>query len=528
MEEESKSLAETAINLIQKKCGFFHDQYGTPYAVIKKFTHRENYPLNSRAFRNWVQGSVYEETGKPLSSNTLQAVMAVFETKATHEGYQLTLHNRVCFHEGALWYDLSNEEWSAVRITEDGWSIENNPPTLFKRYAHQKPQVIPEEVGGIDDLDDFINIKDPTKKYLFKVALISCFIPDCPHVIIVPYGQQGSAKSTCIKLAREIVDPSRTQTLSLPKNKNELIQQLSHNWFAAYDNISYLNSSISDVLARAISGEGQSKRQLFRDDDDIIYEYKRCVSLNGINAVPTKPDLIDRSLFIELERISRENRKTEARLFRDFRKKQPAILGGIFDILSDTLRIKPEVKLKELPRMADFAEWGEAISRAMGYDPLDFQKAYFDSIDIQNVEALHANIIGDIMLELMNETDKWEGTPTELYERCFEIAERLKINTNQKAFPKSPKWLTHRLNEIKTNLNEVGVEYETGHDGLQRYIKITKNSVSNVNIVKTTKRTQNLPNDTNAINDNGKSSAFSLPKKAQNIKPEVKFFGEDW
>ena len=31
------------------------------------------------------------------------------------------------------------------------------------------------------------------------------------------------------------------------------------------------------------------------------------------------------------------------------------------------MQIKPTVKLNDLPRMADFAVWGEAIARAMGY-----------------------------------------------------------------------------------------------------------------------------------------------------------------
>ena len=42
-----------------------------------------------------------------------------------------------------FYYDLTNSNWSAVKITPEGWSIENNPPILFRRYSNQLPQVNP-------------------------------------------------------------------------------------------------------------------------------------------------------------------------------------------------------------------------------------------------------------------------------------------------------------------------------------------------------------------------------------------------
>jgi hypothetical protein len=42
------------------------------------------------------------------------------------------------------------------------------------------------------------------------------------------------------------------------------------------------------------------------------------------------------------------------------------ILEGLFEVMSGGLRELPSVDLKELPRMADFAGWSEAIGRALG------------------------------------------------------------------------------------------------------------------------------------------------------------------
>ncbi len=36
-----------------------------------------------------------------------------------------------------FYYDLTNSNWSAVKITPEGWTFENNPPILFKRFSNQ-------------------------------------------------------------------------------------------------------------------------------------------------------------------------------------------------------------------------------------------------------------------------------------------------------------------------------------------------------------------------------------------------------
>jgi hypothetical protein len=53
-------------------------------------------------------------------------------------------------------------------------------------------------------------------------------------------------------------EPSR----SLKPYVTELVQQLSHNYVAYYDNISQIKPWISDVLCRGVTGSGFSKRQL--------------------------------------------------------------------------------------------------------------------------------------------------------------------------------------------------------------------------------------------------------------------------
>jgi hypothetical protein len=71
-------------------------------------------------------------------------------------------------------------------------------------------------------------------------------------------------------------------------------------------------------------------------------------------------------------------------IMSEFLELRPKLLGYIFDTLAKAMKIKPTIKLDNLPRMADFALWGEAIARAMGYKDLEFISVYFDNIGKQN------------------------------------------------------------------------------------------------------------------------------------------------
>ena len=106
------------------------------------------------------------------------------------------------------------------------------------------------------------------------------------------------------------------------------MQQLSHHWAAYYDNLERLPNWVSDILCRAVTGEGFSKRVLYSDDDDVIYQYRRCIGLNGINVAAHRADLLERSLLLELEAIPPGKRKPENELWTEFEKARPLLFGA--------------------------------------------------------------------------------------------------------------------------------------------------------------------------------------------------------
>jgi hypothetical protein len=91
--------------------------------------------------------------------------------------------------------------------------------------------------------------------------------------------------------------------------------------------------------------------------------------------------------------------------------------------------------------MADFALWGEAIARAMGYQDLESINAYYDNIGKQNIEAIENHPLGQAVAkfyeeEIEGKSNLWEGQPIEQLEQLELTAQTHKINTNHKSWPK--------------------------------------------------------------------------------------------
>ena len=474
------SQADKLVKLVEENhIELFHTSTGVAYARMIIDGHFEIHRCRSQGFKQWLSRQLYLSEGKTPNSDALNSAIITIEGKAVFDGKTHELHNRVAFHEGAFFYDLADEKWRVIRITPEEWQVVDNPPILFCRYQHQKPQVEPQHGGDLWRLLDFINLRDSRQQLIFMVYVVASFIPDIPHPIIHLHGEQGSAKTTQLRLVGSLVDPSSEELLMVARDVNELAQKLYHHWVCYFDNLTSLPDWVSDVLSRAVTGIGFSKRELYTDEGDVIFQLKRVIGLNGINVVATKPDLLDRCILLELKRIPDNERMEEKELLSAFEQTKPQILGGLFDILSKAMDIYPTLQLKAFPRMADFAHWGGAITQALGYSVDDFADAYKANIQSQNIEVLSSNPVAAVLLAFMENRGSYEGTPAELLDELGQEAEQMKIKTTIKSWPGAPQVLTRRLNELKSNLRQGGIEVDTASGARiegkwKRLVKVSK------------------------------------------------------
>jgi len=117
----------------------------------------------------------------------------------------------------------------------------------------------------------------------------------------------GSGKITLGRLIKRLFDPTAPETVRL--DPRDFLQKAAHSYVVMLDNQNSLPEWAADTLCRLVTGESDSKRALYTDDEDAIVGMLRAVILNGINTPSDRPDVQDRTLPIELERIPDKDRR---------------------------------------------------------------------------------------------------------------------------------------------------------------------------------------------------------------------------
>ena len=459
-------LLESGIELL-----FNNNTEDKAFAAIHINGHREIIPIHkSKRLDLFVRKTYYDKTGDTIGSDVLKEVVDTLEAKALFDGPVKTLDLRINkdpYDDIVYWYDLCNENWEAIRITKNGWNIvkSDEVPIVFRRYSSQQAQVYPSKNYPSDIMDQFlklINLKDSENtRLLVKCYIVSILIPGISKAMLMIHGPKGAAKTAFEDLVKQLLDPSILSNLTLARNTETLAQQLMHNFLTYYDNVSTLPEWLSNDLCRAVTGTASSKRELYTDDDDIIYKYKRPIGFNGINLAATRADLLDRGLIIELERVKPENRRSfEEDIKPELERIKPELLGFIIDTIVKVLELKARggIKLKSMSRMADFEIACEMISRCLGYDEGEFIKAYEENKALGTSQVLEGSSVARAIIQMMESMNTWSGTATILLSDLEEEAAKLKIDIRKdKSWPKAAHVLSRRLNEIKANLEELNI-----------------------------------------------------------------------
>ena len=392
--------------------------------------------------------------------------------KAHFDASERVVHVRVGGLEGRLYLDLGDETWRAVEIDATGWRVIDNPPVRFRRASGMQPLAIPAPGGSIATLRSFLNVQSDTDFVLVVAWALACLRDRGPYPVIVLSGEQGSAKSTFSAILRALLDPNTAPLRALPREDRDLFIAASNSHVLAFDNVSGLPAWISDTLCRLATGGGFAVRQLYTDQDEVLFDAARPVILNGIEDIVTRPDLADRGLFLTLEPISEERRRPEAELWAAFEAERPRILGVLLDAVVEGLKRLPETRLPKLPRMADFALWATACETAL-WPAGTFWAAYCGNRDEAVESVIDADPIAAAVRALMSARTEWTGTASDLLGALAEQAgERV---AKSKTWPDGPRALAGRMRRAATFLRKVQVEISFEREGRARtrIIRIT-------------------------------------------------------
>ena len=448
----------------------WHSEDGKPFATFDVDEIRQTHSVDGKSFKRWLSFQWYKLKGKPLTSEMRNSFVGIVAAKAQFEGEKHRDWLRVADSGGKLYLDLCDDNWTAVEIDAEGWRLTSNPPVRFRRGANSQPLRLPIKGGAIERLKPFLNLEHERDFPLIIAWAGACFRPDFAFPILDIAGEQGTAKSTATRVIKRLVDPGSAEGRGFPEREDDLVIAAHHNWIVSGDNVSWVSPKMADALCRLATGGGISKRELYTDAEEFVLEAKRPVILNGINPVSERQDVIDRMILVTLEPIDEENRRLESEFWQNYEAEQPLILGALLDGVSaglsriDQLEIEAKERRWSLPRLADFALWGEAIGSAFEWEEGMFFKAFGEMHDELFDEVMEHDLLGSTVMDWLKMDGGFKGTATMMLDSLdgFLKSERKEAYFRDRRWPKNAAQLANRLKRIVPGLRKAGVEFETG------------------------------------------------------------------
>jgi hypothetical protein len=398
---------------LSRNVELFHTPDDRHYGTIAVQGHHETWPVRSTYFKQWLRRRFYESCKCAPKGQELQDALETISAIAQFDGKELPVFTRVAECWGYIYLDLGDSKWQAVQVSPSGWSIVSVPPVRFRRSNGMMALPKPELGGCNSSLRRFVNVKEDDW-ILFVSWLIAAFRPKGPYPILGLNGEQGSAKTTACRVARELIDPFTAPMRTPPHNEHNLMITASNSHIVTLDNLSRIEQWLSDALCRLATGGGLATRKLYTDEEEVIFDAQRPVLLNGIEEVAVKGDLLDRMVTLSLPEISDKERREEEVFWKEFEEARPLILGALLSGVSAALRNIDKVKLEKKPRMADFAIWVSAAECELGFKPGEFIEAYTNNRKEASDIALESSPAATEVYEFMRGKNKWEGTFGEL------------------------------------------------------------------------------------------------------------------
>jgi len=418
--------------------------------------------VRSRAFHDWLLDAYLKEFHALPPRWVVNRVLDALEAGARFAVDKPTVHVRVGRglggNKSCYYLDLGDASGTAVEIGAGGWSVVDRPPVHFRRPEGSLPLPEPSHEGSIELLQPFVNLGEPEFRLLIG-WMASALRPMASYPVLSIHGERGSSKSTLAQIVRKLIDPQSVPFLWVPRSARELMITAAGGWLLTIDNVSTLPDWLSNGLCSLATGGGIAGRMPFTTDESNVIYAVRPVVLNGIDEFVGRDDLADMSVFLNLPPISPSRRRTEDEFWTQFDRQYPRILGGLLNAVAGALRELPSVKLMELPPMADFAFFGEAIGRALGWPAGAFISAYDNNRRGTSARALEESLLGTALIKMIEwgEPETWTGSPQELLDLLARWVSPCEAQAG-KQWPRTPAMLANELRRLAPELRTRGID----------------------------------------------------------------------
>lgn len=482
------------VDLAEESGEFFMADNNRVYANIKRDDGKiVTVDIEGKDFKIYLRNAMRKNLKmKTIKAEWWREMLDYLYILANEKSDKKSIYNRIGKTKDTVLYDLSTDKYQCVEIKKGSWKIIDTPPSVFHRDSNDKEQVVPvydEDFDFLDTIMKFFNFSTEEDAKLFSIWLISAFIPDITHPLLVFTGAHASGKSSACTMIQELISPRAIDRMAFPKKVDDLVISLSNHCISVFDNCSArrIGEDASDILCQSVSGGVYTKRKLYSDMDTVTIPLKGMVVMNGCDSLVERPDLVSRVLQFNFTSIEGERLETDQDLMEEFQKVKPKLLGFIFQALSIYMEEKEDVEVERyVIRLTEFQKVAKIINQIVFGDDEEtdtIEDLLDNNKNVMTIQLLEENPVAVLILEFMKYKTEWNGSVTKLYDELDTVALRMRMERNNRLYPKHPASLSRRLNSIASSLKLAGITFQIKPDGVCKRIYIKNHKAKKRSIV---------------------------------------------
>lgn len=468
------------VDVVETIGEYFYSDTGQTFANVRVDDERVvTMNIMSNDFRLVVRRAAKEAIKvKMIPNDTWKSLLDYLEVLASENKAIKTIYNRIGQSDGAIYYDLEDEDYQSVKVTSEDWEIVPTPPGIFQRVDLDKPQVEPifdEEFDYFGTLEELFNLGSQEEIKLLGIWLITCFVPDISKPLVLFSGAHATGKSTACTMLQDLISPQRMVRSAFPRRIDDLVVRLANRCLCSWDNCERISADASAILCQCITGGNSEKRKLYTDTALISIPLKSMILMNSCESILEKPDILSRTLQFNLSPMTGRKIRDDNDMKKLFEAKRPYLLGYIFACIACTLGaqdgMESALEINYVTRMTEFQKVATQIAEAC----FDMAATDVEELLTQNkrridMELLESNPVAVLIIDFMERRATWEGSVTELYDLIDQLAYERGIERSNKLYPRNASALSMRLNSIVGMLQGVGITFNIRPEG--RYKKI--------------------------------------------------------
>ncbi|MGH3490219.1 MAG: hypothetical protein ACRDP8_20215 [Actinopolymorphaceae bacterium] len=369
-----------------------------------------------------------------------------------------------------VWLDLGRADGQSIVVRRDGWRIEpgqGHPEVVWRRTKATGGELpMPVHGGRLVDLAPLLDL-DPDGDVF---ACLLGWVLGLPFVSsvrpgILLLGPPGSGKSTRLRLAASVFEPSDIEALGKAFGRNidnDEVRAL-HRAVPLWDNLGSVSTTASDSFCCLVTGTAREGRTLYTNDEISTQPIRRPIGMTAVGQpAGFQPDALDRLIVLEAPPVVY---KDDATVQTGIRRSAAEGARGGPRRRSVALRWRAQVKAPTRYRMAAHAHLLTALDAAVEAGelpgcPRGLLDRYGTAMRETRAKTVRDDSFGGPLLDLLEKQPDgtWQGTATEL---LGAVAWATGADRFAPGWPKTARAVPNALNHLRGGLADHGATWTT-------------------------------------------------------------------